>query len=217
MANAIEEAREFVRSALAKGVAPNEIEKALLEAGWPPAQVQRALSSYGTSDFAIPVPRPHTQLSARQAFVYLLLFTVLLVVAVQLGNLLFQIIDIAVPDLTESEYASRSRASAIRWAIASLVVAFPLFLFLSRAVGREIAKNPAMRLSGVRRWLTYIALFVAATILIGDFISLIFNFLEGDLNTRFVLKSLTVAMIAGGIFGFYFLSLSREEKSTGGD
>lgn len=217
MANATEEAREFVRQALAKGESRDTIEKALLDAGWPPAQVKRALGSYADTGFAIPVPRPHTQLSARQAFVYLLLFTVLLIVAVQLGSLLFQLIDIAFRDPLENDYVSAGRQSTIRWAIASLVVAFPLFVFLSRSVGREIARNPAMRLSGVRRWLTYIALFIAATILMGDLINLIFNVLEGDLTTRFVLKSLTVAMIAGGIFGYYFLSLSREEKAAGSD
>jgi hypothetical protein len=218
MANATEEAREFVRDALAKGQSRESIEQALLSAGWPPAQAKRALASYAESSFAIPVPRPHTQLSARQAFVYLLLFTVLLVVAVQLGNLLFQMIDIAFPDPgIENEYVAVARQSAIRWAIASLVVAFPLFLFLSRSVGREIHLNPAMRLSGVRRWLTYLALFIAATILMGDLINFIFNLLEGDLPIRFVLKSVTVAVIAGGIFGYYFLGLSREERSTGGE
>jgi hypothetical protein len=215
MASAVEEAREFVRRALAKGQSRDDIEKALLAAGWPPAQVKRALSSYAESPFGVPVPRPHTQLSARQAFVYLLLFTVLLVVAVQLGSLLFQMIDIAFDDRLDSEYAITGRQTAIRWAIASLIVAFPLFIFLSRSVGREIEQNPAMRLSGVRRWLTYIALFIASTILMGDLISLIFNFLEGDLSTRFVLKSFVVAMIAGGIFGYYFLSLNREERGTG--
>lgn len=217
MASAIEEAREFVRDALAKGQPRESIEEALLAAGWPPAQVKRALASYAESSFAIPVPRPHTQLSARHAFVYLLLFSVLLVVAVQLGNLLFQLIDIGFSDPLDNQYAVSGRQSAIRWAVASLVVAFPLFLFLSNAVGREIKRNPAMRLSGVRRWLTYIALFIAATILMGDLISLIFRFLEGDLSTRFVLKSLTVGMIAGGIFGYYFLGLNREERSTEGE
>lgn len=217
MASAIEEAREFVRDALAKGQPRESIEEALLAAGWPPAQVKRALASYAESSFAIPVPRPHTQLSARHAFVYLLLFSVLLVVAVQLGNLLFQLIDIGFSDPLDNQYAVSGRQSAIRWAVASLVVAFPLFLFLSNTVGREIKRNPAMRLSGVRRWLTYIALFIAATILMGDLISLIFRFLEGDLSTRFVLKSLTVGMIAGGIFGYYFLGLNREERSTEGE
>jgi len=217
MASAIEEARDFVRDSLAKGQSRESIEKALLDAGWPPAQVKRALGSYADTGFAIPVPRPHTQLSARHAFVYLLLFSVLLVVAVQLGNLLFQLIDIGFSDPLDNQYAVSGRQSAIRWAVASLVVAFPLFLFLSNAVGREIKRNPAMRLSGVRRWLTYIALFVAATILMGDLISLIFRFLEGDLSTRFVLKSLTVGMIAGGIFGYYFLGLNREERSTEGE
>ena len=215
MASSLEEAREFVKTALAAGQSRDAIRGALLDAGWPDAQVDRALSSYAETNFGVPVPRPHTQLSARHAFIYLLLFTLLIIVSVQLGNLLFQIVDIVFPDPLESEYAPAGRQSAMRWAIASLVVAFPLFLFLSRAVGKEIKKNPAMRLSGVRRWLTYLALFVAATILVGDFIGLIFSFLEGDLDVRFVLKSFVVAMIAGGIFGYYYLSLSGEERASG--
>ncbi len=211
MASAIEEAREFVHQALAKGEPRDVIEKSLLDAGWPSAQVQRALSSYAESSFSVPVPRPRPQLSAREAFVYLLLFTVLLVVAVQLGSLLFQLIEIAVPDAAEAAYRPTGREAAIRFAISSLVVAFPLLVFLSRMVGKEIRENPAVRLSGVRRWLTYLALFVAATVFLGDTINLINNFLEGDMGLRFGLKSLVAAVLSGGIFGYYYAGLRSEE------
>lgn len=216
MASALEEAKDFVRDALSRGHSREEIEQALLDAGWPPAQVQRALGAYAASSFNIPVPRPHAQLSARQAFIYLLLFTVLLVVAVQLGNLLFQIINISVPDVTESQYREAGRTAAIRFAIASLIVAFPLFVFLSLVVSRELKTNPAMRLSAVRRWLTYLALFIAATVFLGDLITVLNGFLNGELTTRFSLKALTVAGISGGIFCYYFFSLSSEERSSEG-
>jgi hypothetical protein len=62
--------------------------------------------------------------------------------------------------------------------------------------------------------LTYITLFVAAGVLIGDLISLVFNFLGGELTVRFVLKVLTVGVIAGTIFGHYLWDLRKEESGA---
>ncbi len=217
MANVTDEMREFVRDALRAGESREAITKVLRNAGWPEAQVARAMEAYVSSDFPLPVPRPRAQLSAREAFVYLLLYTTLLICAVQFGALLFNLIDLNFPDTLDRAYATQNRDSAIRFAISSLVVAFPLFLFLSYIVAKDIKRNPAVRLSSVRKWLTYLALFVAATVLMGDFIFLLSKFLDGDLTTRFVLKSLTVAMISGSIFGYYFLGLRQEEQDKAAD
>ena len=64
----------------------------------------------------------------------------------------------------------------------------------------------------MRRWLTYLTLFVAAAVLVGDMITLVNNVLGGELSIRFVLKVLVAAVIAGTIFGFYLHDLRREEK-----
>src|SRR5438132_4874360 len=42
------------------------------------------------------------------------------------------------------------------------------------------------------KWLIYLTLFVAALIIIGDLVSLIYNFLGGDVTIKFVLKALSV-------------------------
>lgn len=76
----------------------------------------------------------------------------------------------------------------MRWSVASLAIAFPVFLFVARHLGKDLARNPVKRLSAVRRWLTYVTLFVAATVLIGDLITLVHNLLSGELSVRFVLK-----------------------------
>jgi hypothetical protein len=63
----------------------------------------------------------------------------------------------------------------------------------------------------VRRWLTYVTLFLAAGVLVGDLITLVYNVLAGELTLRFVLKVLIVGAIAGAIFWFYLRErLGRE-------
>ena len=71
-----------------------------------------------------------------------------------------------------------------------------------------------MQRSRIRKWLTYISLVIAGCTLVGDGISLVYNFLGGDLTTRFVLKSLVVAVIAGAIFTYF---ISDAEKGDKGD
>jgi hypothetical protein len=65
----------------------------------------------------------------------------------------------------------------------------------------------------VRRWLTYLTMFVAASILIGDVISLVYTVLGGELTVRFVLKVLTVGAIAGSVFGYYMWDLRGDEEA----
>jgi hypothetical protein len=64
----------------------------------------------------------------------------------------------------------------------------------------------------VRRWLTYLTLFIAACVLIGDFVSLVYNVLGGELTVRFVLKVLTVGIIAGTVFWYYLSELRLDER-----
>jgi len=74
-----------------------------------------------------------------------------------------------------------------------------------------MAQSPVKRLSVVRRWLTYVTLFLAAGVLVGDLITLVYNVLAGELTLRFALKVLIVGAIAGAIFWFYLRErLGRE-------
>ena len=60
--------------------------------------------------------------------------------------------------------------------------------------------------------LTYLTLFVAAVVLTGDVITLIYNGLGGELTARFVLKGLTVGGIAGAVFGYYLSDIKADEQ-----
>src|SRR5690606_7490710 len=142
-------------------------------------------------------------LSAREAFLYLVMFASLYVWAIQLGSLLFDLVNHWLPDPADAPWTRQWQGRSMRWAVASILIAFPLFLYVSRLLSREMADSPVQRLSVVRRWLTYMTLFLAAGVLVGDLITLVYNLLGGALTLRFLLKVLIVAALAGGVFWFY--------------
>lgn len=214
MASGIQDLEVFVRAALTHGSTKAEIEKGLLDAAWPAEQIKSALALFADVAFPLPIPKPRPYLSAREAFGYLLLFTTLYLSAYYFGCLLFEFVNLGFPDAATNEYNWRSPMESIRWSASSVVVAFPIFLILSRGIYRELARNPIKRLSAIRRWLTYLTLFVTAGFLIGDLTTLVYNALGGELTIRFILKVLTVGAIAGTIFGFYLWDLRGEEREA---
>lgn len=206
-----EELKRFVQDGLAAGASRDELAQALRRAGWAAAQVRGAVASFADVEFPIPVPRPRPYLSARDAFLHLLLFSTLYVSAFNLGQLLFQLIDLAFPDPADARFSRAFVDETIRWSIASLVVAFPVFLGVSRRARRELAGDAARRASPVRRWLTWMTIFIASAVLIGTVIGLVYNLLGGELTVRFVLKAATVGGIAGTAFRYYLADVNADD------
>ena len=114
MASATQELDLFVRDALASGIDKPAIEQALAAAGWPPAQTRSVLNGYADLQFPVPVPKPRPYLSAREAFLYLVLFATLYLAAWNLGSLLFELINRAWPDPADVGYGRRG-AESMRW------------------------------------------------------------------------------------------------------
>jgi hypothetical protein len=210
MASGIHDLEWFTRESLMRGLGKPQIRKAMLDAGWTEDQARNAVDAYSDVTFPVPIPRPRPQLSARDAFLYLVLFTTLYFSAYNLGSLLFDFINKALPDPTVPTY--QAGWDSMRWSTSALIVAFPTFLFLSYYINKDVARNSVKRLSPIRRWLTYLTLFVASCVLIGDVTALFYNALGGELTSRLVLKVLTVGAIAGSVFGYYLSDLRREER-----
>ena len=207
MASDGEEARGYVLRALEAGQSREAIHEALAEAGWSEPQIARALDAWKPGPGGIAVPRPRLQLSARDAFVYLTLFAALYISAWHFGSLVFDLIEIALPDPADRPGVRDWRADSIRFSAAALIVAFPLFLGLTARMNREIAADPVRRDSPVRQWLGHLTMFGAAIVLIGATISVIYGLLRGELTLHFVLKVATVALIAAAIFGYFRVQL----------
>ena len=128
------------------------------------------------------------------------MFATLYTSAFALGQIFFTAIDRAFPDVTNPQSTSQFRDS-LRWALANLIVAFPIFAGLAVSTQRAIARDPARRASRVRKWLTYLTLFLgAAAIIHGRFE------LFGATTGASIWVVGAIGMACG--FGFYMLAVA---------
>ena len=207
-----EDLKTFVKEALSQGQPRKTIKGVLAEAGWKEDEVSAALSNYADVEFSVPVPQRKPYLSAKEAFIYLVLFVCLYISAFFFGSMMFEFIEGWFPDVLETW--RQSSTETIRMSISSLIIAFPLYLWLTSVMAKAIKRDPDKRSSKIRKWLTYVTLFVAAIFIIVDLITLVFNLLGGDMTIQFLLKILTVLLIAGLIFGYYLWDLKKDEKEV---
>jgi len=114
--------------------------------------------------------------------------------------LLFKYIDLAFTN-------SYSFTWGIKWSIAQLVVTFPFFLIVSWLIRKDIALNPEKLHIKSRKWFVSLTLFVVSGIFVGNLVYLLYEFLNWGITTRFVLKSLTILVATGGVFGYYILDI----------
>jgi hypothetical protein len=205
--------QQFVRESLQRGIPRDQIREQLANAGWRAEEVEAALSEWIDSTFPVPVPRRRPYLSAHEAFLYLVLFVTLYVTAFNVGALLFQFVERWMPDpATRGRYTpDRFSPQGVRDAVAGLAIAYPVYLLLSRFIGRMLARDPDKRGSRVRKWLTYVTLFLAALVILGDLIVLVAKLLSGELPPRFIAKAAIVLAIALFVFTHYLSELRRDE------
>lgn len=191
----------FVRDALQRGLSPDETRAALAQAGWADPEIDAALSGWMLVEGAGPVPRPVRSSSARDAFFYALLFIVFGAIAGNVLVLWFGQINLHFPDETDRLYAGH--LDGLRWSIAALIVFLPVFWWLERADRRATSADPSLHHTGVRRWLSAVALLIAVIALLTDALFLIYRWLDGQLTLRFVLKSATVALMALIVLAYF--------------
>ena len=151
--------------------------------------------------------------SAKDFFLHLGSIVALYVVAGNFINLLFKIINEAYPEVAAYSYYYYQGVSQISLSVATLIVVFPVFVLLSRMVHKTYEESPEKKSLGIRKWLTYITLFVAGIMLVGDLVTVLYKFLDGqDLTAAFLLKALVVLLVSGAVFGFYLQDI-RDQVS----
>ncbi len=146
--------------------------------------------------------------SPRDVFLYLLLMITLYVSVGSLTALLFQYVNVLLPDPLEY---GQGALDIIRQSTAALLIVFPVYLFLSAFLGRDIARDASKADLRIRKWLLSLTLFLAALAVIGDLVTVIYSFLSGELSARFTLKAFSVLCIAGAVFSYYIWDI-REWK-----
>lgn len=154
--------------------------------------------------------------SAKFAFFYLLSLVALVFVAISVGMVYFQIINLKVVD-DINLYSGQFTSDSLKFAISALIIASPIYFLMVRFINRSLESGALSREAGIRRWLTYFILFVSAVVIIVWLIMTLNAFLNGEITLKFILKALTVLFIAGVIFGYYLYDIRRLSGSSGQD
>ena len=153
------------------------------------------------------------QTTPKDVFLHVLEIITLIIAVVGLIELIFGIIAILFHDSLDP-YGATSAFQKARGAIAALIVVWPVHIIICWILGKDITSQPKKRELGVRRWLTHLTLFIAALTIIIDLITLIRNFLNGDLTIAFFLKTFTVLIVAGVVFGYYLWDIKRTDAQS---
>ena len=151
------------------------------------------------------------KITAKDFFLHIAVVALLYAGTIALLNILFRVINSAFPQIGQYNYYG---SSSISLPVATLIVVFPLFLFLANVLRKGYAADPSLKDYAVRKWLIYITLFLVGAVLAGDLVVLIYYFLDGrELSTAFLLKILSILVVTGSIFGYYLDDL--KDRLTG--
>jgi Domain of unknown function (DUF5671) len=206
---------DFIERAKADGASEQSLVGILAARGWPEKDAYEALAVHYERVTGIQIPsRGGAGTAARDAFFYLLAFSTLATWTIGVGSLAFTLIDEWLADtLFSTNYSQMYDTYGIAVAMASILVTFPAYLLVSRAIVRDGRNNPEKLNSPVRKWLTYLALVIAAGVFIGDLIAALTYLLRGEITSRFLAKAVVVLAISGGVFFYYFFGLRKPEES----
>lgn len=152
-----------------------------------------------------------TGASPKHVFMYLLLIAMLYVSVVSFIAIIFQYINVLLPD--PLQYYLPGIYDTIRFASSSLVVAFPVYLLMSWLLEKEYIRVPEAKQLKSRKWLVYLTLFIAAITIIVDLVQLVNNFYRGELTWSFTLKIMTVLIVAATVFGYHLWDLQKDLES----
>jgi len=209
-----ESPNDYVAVLKRNGAADQSVIAILRNAGWPEKEAVAALASYyEVLTGAAPPSRTRAIGGPREAFLHLLSFITLSVWCIAAGSLWFALIESWFPDPAAPRFGDPLAGMA--WNLAAVLVGFPVFLLVMRTEWRELISQPAQADSAIRRWLTYVAMLIAAASVIGDLVVFVEHLLRGEMSASFAAKVAVVLLLAGGVF--YFLLHSTQSEGKGRD
>ncbi|NCU33083.1 MAG: hypothetical protein EOM23_09165, partial [Candidatus Moranbacteria bacterium] len=205
---------EYVLQLIQQDKSKQAIKDYLSAVGWPENEIDAAYAK-ALIRIGVPVPSEAMQTtfgkksSTAEIAVNFLSFILLGIVSIAWGTLLFQVIGKYFPDPLAYNYGAPIASEIVHYSIAALIIAFPLYWLTIRFWFRSFLRDEGKMETTLTKWLTYLVLLVASLVIVGDLITVLFTFLQGEISARFFLKALTIFLIAGFVFGFYFLERKK--------
>ena len=153
----------------------------------------------------------------RDVFLHLLAIVTLYWSSISFVTLVWQFINNWFPDaLRGYSYMGDYSNSLIRFSVSAIIIVFTVFIIVSWYLNKIYRKEAVVRESKIRKWLIYLTLFITSLVIIGDLIFTVNTFLGGEVTVRFILKALSIIVVAGVIFGYYLDDVRRETPTSAG-
>ncbi len=191
--------RKFIEFARERKISDGMIRHLLISNGWKDREV---CAEFAAVVLDVPIPEIRDQGGSRETFFHLSAFACLYVSVTAFLVLLFNLIDLSLPDSTQNSWEGQAAKTTIRSSVSALVVFFPLYSLFTWLIRKEIKSAKMVAGGAVERWLTFMTLFLIVMTTLIDVSTLLFWLLEGEITSRFLLKASLLLAVMLGVF-FY--------------
>lgn len=150
------------------------------------------------------------KISPKLTFMHLLSMLTLYVSAISFLTIIYQIVNIALPDavLLDSYRDESYFRDTLRSAISFFIIMFPVYIWTLKHLRSFYKKEPSLAKISARKFLVYLTMFAAGVTILFSLVFLTNSLLDGELTLNFGLKLLAVLFVTGSVFGYY----SHENK-----
>lgn len=191
--------RWAVIHAFEQGHSSQEIQQTLKKGGWSSEEIQEVLQSLIVSEkgAVLPVRKPVT--FAKESYLYLMQAMAYIAVSISMLVLWFQYLNLWLPDVLSGDYSymRESAQNLIRTGLSILIVAFPVFAYVSHII-RDMEANFANAPQNTTKQGTlYLMSFIASMVAIITLMVTVFQGLNGEATLRFFAKVLGILALCG--------------------
>ena len=126
--------------------------------------------------------------------------------------LLFESLNKKFPDALNSVYQygyNSYNYETIRASLATLIIFFPVFIFISYLWVKESKEGIGDKNMTIRKWMIYLILFLATLLIAIDLVTLVRYFISGEITTRFIFKVLGTLGVAFLVDFYYSLKMKN--------
>lgn len=143
-------------------------------------------------------------------------FALLVTNIVSIITILFTVIDVIFKDEISSNraYNYYNSYSELHSAISLLAIVLPASLILSYWIRKEHIKNTPEMNSPVKKFTIGATMIASLVAVCGSLFSIIYQYLEGDLSSRFIAKVISVFILAAILFVYYRILYTKGQANT---
>lgn len=155
------------------------------------------------------------KLSPKFFFLSLGVLVSLVTTVVSFLNLAFSSLDKKYPDVLNAVYSYGYNTydfNAIRTALATLIIFFPVFLILSFLWNKMIKNQIGSIDEIIKKWMTYLIIFLSSIVVVVDLVTLVRYFVAGEITDRFIYKVLITLIVAVFVGGYYIFQLLDKKR-----